>query len=382
MNNYYADIITEISSSYKMGYTTVGNQWTTSKMHALELAKFDISSIKYHWLEGLFDNIQWDIEPTISLRTMVDQHVKSIRESYDHVALWLSGGYDSFTILKAFIRNGLKIDELLVQQRDWHVNNVNLLDLQTALASAKVVKNTWLPNAKITIVNWGSKDTVIDFYKNHKLDWIYHSAGISRISQNSRAVLYEKNPHIKKSRDRPGNSIQLNGNDKPRVNLRDGKWYSARPDSTFYQESADRSLQFWFLPDLYLKQTWMMIKWLESLAEVSHQFVHDLQSHNTSNNFYMQWNLAMDREMPLFPFSWGTGHKQSFGNGIQSDEAQPLLNVIESSNPEIYHRYKIGAEYMESITQKIVQEGKHPVLLSKEYFIKDFETLKKENIDV
>ena len=356
---------------------SVDDVFTVSKLHALELAGHDISRVKYHWKESVFDNVIWNVEPTESIQSMVDRHVKNIREIYDYIALWFSGGYDSFTILKAFIRNGLKIDELLLQHRDWHVG-VNYLDYKTALDSAIMVKKLWLPDVKITTVNWGNKNAVIDFYKDDGLDWIYNSGGLSRISQNSRAMLYEKNPNIKKSLDRPGRNIQINGHDKPRVNLRDGHWYSARPDSMFYQESQEWCLQFWFLPDLYVKQTWMMINWLETLNQTNHDFVHVLQSHAIDDDLYMKWNLAMGRDIPLFPFSRGRGHKQSFSNGIDSPEALPLLKSIESSHQEIYRRYKLGADHLSQIDQQIRDSGNHNVLLSKHYFIKSFTKHTKE----
>ena len=356
-----------------MGYSIDGQTKTLSKLHAIELANYDMSRIKYHWSENLFDNANWTQEPEESINALVDNHVKSIRADYDHVAIWFSGGYDSFTILKAFVRNNLKVDELLLYQRDWHLG-LQHLDYQTALDSAIYVKKHWLPDVKITTVNWGNKNAVVDFYKNQGLDWIYNNGNLSRISQNSRAFLYTHNDHVKKTLDRPGRSIQINGNDKPRVNLQDGRWYSTKTDTMFFQESNDWSLQFWFLPDLYVKQTWMMIRWLETLEQTTHKFVHALQAHNISERLYMEWNLALGRDLPLFPFCQGMGIKHQFGPEMHSQEAKPLLDFIRLSDPEIYHRYHTGAKYISQVNEKIKSMGKHTVAMSKEYFIKPFES--------
>ena len=371
-HTYYENIIQGIFTSTDVGYSINDGDRTTSKLHAIELADYDMSKVKYHWLENQFDVATWTVEPDASLDYQVDQHVKSIRASYDHVGLWFSGGYDSFTILKAFVRNNLKVDELLLYQRDWHVG-ASHLDFQTALDSAVYVKKHWLPDVTITVVNWGNKDAVVEFYKNRKLDWVYTNGNLSRISQNGREFLYTQNDDIKKTLDRPGRRIQINGNDKPRVNLRDGNWYSTRTDTMFFQESKDWSLQFWFLPDLYVKQTWMMIRWLETLEETTHEFVHALQSHDTSDRVYMEWNLALGRDVPLFPFCLGLGIKHAFNPGMHSDEAKPLLDVIRTADPEIYHLYKTGAEYIAQVHEKIKKSGGYTVAMSKEYFVKKFE---------
>lgn len=353
-------------------YYSVGDRQTLSKLEALEMADYDNSRVQYHWKEFVFDQIQWQLEPTKSLEAMVDEHVRSIRESYDHVALWFSGGYDSYTILQAFVRNGLKIDELLLQKRDWHLG-LNHLDFQTSLESARLVKQHWLPDTRITVVRWGDQGTVRNFYRKHGLDWIYHSAGLMRISQNNRKLLYEKNSSIQRSFERPGRNIQINGLDKPKIDLHDGKWYSTKPDSLFFQESSDWSLQFWFLPDLYVKQTWMMIRWLESLPNVDHRWVHALQSHSINDEMYKQWNLALGRNMPLIGFAQGMGHKPVFGNSRHSGEARPLLDVVRSNDPDIYQHYMIGVDHLEKIYKHLAQTNQYATLCSKKYYIKNFE---------
>lgn len=353
-------------------YYSVQGRNTLSKLEALEMADFDNSRVQYHWKESVFDQIQWQMEPSESLEATVDAHVRLIRESYDHVALWFSGGYDSYTILQAFVRNRCKIDELLLQKRDWHLG-LNHLDFQTAVESARLVTQHWLPDTRITVVRWGDQDTVKNFYRQHGLDWVYHSAGLMRISQNSRKLLYEKNTAIQSSLERPGRNIQINGHDKPRLDLQDGKWYATRPDSLFHQESSEWNLQFWFLPDLYLKQTWMMIRWLESLPDINHQWLHALQSHTVSNDAYKQWNLALGRDMPLIDFAQGMGHKPVFGNSRHSDEAKPLLDALSITDPDIYQQYMIGADHLEKVNERLAQINQSSTLCSKRYFIKDFE---------
>jgi hypothetical protein len=241
-----------------------------------------------------------------------------------------------------------------------------------AIDSANFVKTHWMPDLKITQIRWGDKNMLVKHFNKNKLDWIYNNGGQSKINQNSRAILGTQNDDVRRTQDRTGRSIQLNGIDKPRVNLRDGQWYSVRSDSCVFQEADDWSLHFWYLPDLYLKQTWMMIRWLETLEQTSHEFVHQLQGHGIDDFLYMQWNLALDRELPLFPYLRGLTAKNLFV-GSRAEETTDLINNIQLSDPEVYHCWLTGVEQIETILARVKSIGKPNVIMSKEYFVKPFE---------
>jgi hypothetical protein len=369
--NYYERIIASESSTADVAYV-VNGQRATNRLEAIELANYDTGKITYSWLENRFDQVNWTVEPETCLNDLVDRHVMSIRCLYDHVALHWSGGYDSYTILKAFLRNNVKIDELIIYSRDWWNKGQLNFDNQMAIDSANFVKTHWMPDLKITQIRWGDKNMLVKHFNKNKLDWIYNNGGQSKINQNSRAILGTQNDDVRRTQDRTGRSIQLNGIDKPRVNLRDGQWYSVRSDSCVFQEADDWSLHFWYLPDLYLKQTWMMIRWLETLKQTSHEFVHQLQGHGIDDFLYMQWNLALDRELPLFPYLRGLTAKNLFV-GSRAEETTDLINNIQLSDPEVYHCWLTGVEQIETILARVKSIGKPNVIMSKEYFVKPFD---------
>jgi hypothetical protein len=373
--NYYDQIISGILTSAEVGYY-VDNQQVKSRLQAIELANYDTSKITYRWQENQFDSVNWTKEPKEPLEQLVDQHVIRIRDLYDHVSLCWSGGYDSWTILRAFVRNNIKIDELVIWAREWWNKDSLDLDCELAVSAANFVKAHWMPDIKITQIKWGDKDVLVSHYYKNKLDWIYNNGGQSKINQSSREILYNQNGQLKRTLDRPGRSIQINGIDKPRVDLRDGKWYSVRSDALLFQESNDWALEFWYLPDLYVKQTWMMIHWLETLEETSHEFVHQLQSHSLGDQLYRDWNLAIGRELPLYSFLQGHNVKNLL-SGTNAGESKYLADNIRISNPEIYHCWKTGADHLETINAKIKSLGHHNSIMSKEYFVKPFESKAK-----
>jgi len=370
--NYYERIIASESSTADVAYV-INDQRVTNRLEAIELAHYDTGKITYRWLENRFDQVNWTVEPKTCLNDLVDRHVMSIRGLYDHIALHWSGGYDSWTILKAFVRNQVVIDELIIYSRDWWNRGILDLDNQMAIDSANFVKTHWMPNLKITQIRWGDKNMLVKHFNRTGLDWIYQNGGQTKINQNSRNILGTQNDDVLRTQERSGRSIQLNGIDKPRVNLRDGQWYSVRSDSCVFQEADDWSLHFWYLPDLYVKQTWMMIRWLETIDRCSHEFVHRLQGNGIDDAHYRQWNLALDRELPLFPYLQGLNTKSVFA-GARAEETKDLLDNIQLSNPEVYRCWSIGLEQIESVLAQVQKIGRTNTIMSKEYFVKPFES--------
>ena len=93
----------------------------------------------------------------------------------------------------------------------------------------------------------------------------------------------------------------ITGVEKPRVNLRDGKWYAQMPDSALYHHLGGPRHLFYLCPEatrLYIKQVWMSIAWMENHPECSHDFVHEVQGKSTNRSLrergdlYADWNKS------------------------------------------------------------------------------------------
>lgn len=61
-----------------------------------------------------FDNYDWSVEPAESWSEICRMRAQQIRDQYDHVALSYGGGSDCHHILDTFIRNKIKIDEIVI----------------------------------------------------------------------------------------------------------------------------------------------------------------------------------------------------------------------------------------------------------------------------
>jgi hypothetical protein len=65
-------------------------------------------------VENEFDRADWRMEPEESLADLYRKRCQQIREMFDHIIFYFSGGSDSITALNSFVRNDIHIDEIVV----------------------------------------------------------------------------------------------------------------------------------------------------------------------------------------------------------------------------------------------------------------------------
>lgn len=74
-----------------------------------------------HWRLNMFESTyglyDWTVEPSQSFDSLVQLRIRNLREKYKKIRLWYSAGRDSHFILKAFVDQGVAIDELVFV--DW-----------------------------------------------------------------------------------------------------------------------------------------------------------------------------------------------------------------------------------------------------------------------
>lgn len=96
----------------KFGFYKIGDYKTYSKIEAIELHKH--TKIHPHWdfNQSIFAKYDWTVEPTESLDELYAKRARQIREDYDYVVLFYSGGADSGNIVDTFVDNNIAFDEI------------------------------------------------------------------------------------------------------------------------------------------------------------------------------------------------------------------------------------------------------------------------------
>jgi len=352
-------------------YYQVGDQTTTSKILALELAGGDLNQISFHWNEHLLDKLDWSQEPAESFDAMLDRTVLNLRNQYQHINLFYSAGYDSQTIYEAFRRNRIVIDRFLIWRREWYQGHSDI-EYQLALQSAQWIKQNIWPNLEIVTLAWRVQDNHA-WYRNMKSDWIYHAGSVLKFSKHNRDLIYTYNDPVKKSVWNHNNSVTIIGHEKPKLDLYDNQWYVSHLDTQLYTELHDPALHFYHIPEIYCKQAWMIVRWLETLPNCSHELLHKIQSNSAGPEMYKQYNLAMGRcEV------WHDYNAYGMGKAMWSNpdprhvpESQNFLQQTQGTDPDVYNYYDQGLRHIEkNFGHLIGKNGNLPGLFSKKYLLK------------
>lgn len=368
-------------------YYQVGDYKTTNKLLAVEAAGGDISRVHFYFADDEHRQHDWTVEPEESVYDLIDQRVRTLREEHQYLALWYSAGYDSHTILDSILRTNTRLDEILVFHRPY-IKTQDNIESQVAIKQAQWIKTHLQPWLKIRLVEY-DQDTTFKFYQEHGSDWMYHGPGhFHYFTKTSRynTALYHKDliglDHIVGRCD-------ITGVDKPRVNLRDGKWYAQLPDVAILHHLKSPRHLFYLCPEatrLYIKQVWMIVKWMESRPDCSHDFVHEVQGKRSNRSIfeqgqlYAEWNKSFGRSNVIDGVSasgynkyWATTSADNGIGSIVNYDSAVLKDLAEKTDPTIYNYWQYGLQYLNNKYADIwTPRDGFKVCMSSAIYIKDF----------
>lgn len=260
-----------------LGYYTVENKIFYNKTEAMLYASQVNGELKWFYHKDKFDSVNWTIEPEISLDDFYKIRAQQIRNKYDYVAVFLSGGSDSTNVVMSFINNDIHIDEIIISEPTSGMNNFKVNDKNTnktnhiseiqyaAIPLASKIKSQF-PNIRITmndifenILNFKDEEWVLN-----SVDWT-HPSSLGRFSINSLT-------HIKKLAEEGKKIGLVYGVDKPvvicdsndNINLVLVDYGVNVPQQPFdiIYPNVDRILFYWTpdLPELMVKQAHTVAK--------------------------------------------------------------------------------------------------------------------------
>lgn len=119
----------------ELGFYVCNGQEFSSKIRALLYSNEVNKPVDWLFNDRVFQSYDWTIEPTESLDELYDRRARQLRNQYDYLILSYSGGADSHNILMSFVRQGLHIDEILVNHFEKAAGK--FVDLNIANTDAK-----------------------------------------------------------------------------------------------------------------------------------------------------------------------------------------------------------------------------------------------------
>ena len=212
----------------RFGYYQVGELSTFSKIEALEWSERFNNPIHYRFNDEVYDCYDWTIEPNASLTELYQQRAIQIREKYDHVVLFYSGGADSHNMLMSFVSQDLFVDEIcsfgsLAGDKDkTSFFNREVFETSVPFAQHLIDTNPTYKHTKFRFIDLSP--LIADLFTRVSIDEFPYLAN-STISINNvaRQWLREWDPEFIQAMETKRMCFVW-GHDKPRTMHRDGKF--------------------------------------------------------------------------------------------------------------------------------------------------------------
>lgn len=269
----------------RIGFYICDGKNFSSKIQALMHSKATGKPVEWNFNDKVFAFHNWTVEPESSLEELYDLRARQLRQRYDYLILSYSGGADSHNMLMSFIRQGLHVDEILINTMEKASNNFAVLDhgainpenapaeyqLQIVPRLKEIV---WqIPKTKITVTDLS--DFIFSSFEDAgDASWVLSKKErINPVGTTRYNYLYFN--EVRKNFDRDKKIALVMGIEKPKVHIDGNRLYMVFLDRVVntasvvdhFWEYTNSSIEFFYWsPDcvpMMIKQGHVIKKWLE-----------------------------------------------------------------------------------------------------------------------
>lgn len=315
-------------------------------LHTTKETITDVSNLQFEIDGGFWDSLDWEKEPDADFDTLLAERASQIRNGYKYVILYYSGGIDSDTVLRVFIKNNIPLDEVVITRVCFDPKDPPLLDIELAIEKLKRYSK-FIPKTKINIINI-TPDVLNKFSKEQ--NWIdSHYNGT--IGNFRRLQVHNYNYFGAYNADYITDNIaHVYAELKPIVKKINNKWYtklygfgmgSMATNEPFYSSRS--------LPELHIKQCHLVKNYFKNL-----NFDESiLYSPPNSKNIIISENNAFARRHIELACRWVKGYDSSYqpekydglGKDLITDknnEDSLIYKHMKKYTPELFHNYVDG----------------------------------------
>lgn len=269
------------------GYYSVGKELFTNKLYAVSRGIEKKLPVKWHYFDEVFKSTNKTNLGIIPLTELYRQRAQQLRDEYDYLVLYYSGGSDSWTILNTFITNKIKLDCVFVHQplqldekKTYVPNTLDRSGFNQFSEWDFVIKKDllWLkqyyPEIKIEIGDW----TEHLFKAENKFDDLFDSnivmynPNIVRLLKKITYCQFEKEKISK------GKTVAcVYGVEKPTIVEKDNKCYFYFWDRSCMGEASPYNpygVEYFYLspkfPILTIEQSYRVFQWFKNNPKYKH----------------------------------------------------------------------------------------------------------------
>jgi hypothetical protein len=224
-----------VTHQYRLGYYQVGTEKIINKSQALIRASATGHTVHWNFNDDIYSKFDWSIPVNVALPDLYKLRAQQLRDQYDHLMLYYSGGADSTNVLHAFIDNNIFIDEIVMQYPKPLESTMNNIDTgndnyfseikYAAMVHLDQVKHRLDPRTRIRILDQAADTTTI-FKKDNWFEQFPLGTMITPAA-TGRQISAIIDPELDKLYTQGKTVCQIYGVDKPIVSVNDeGEYFS------------------------------------------------------------------------------------------------------------------------------------------------------------
>ena len=226
----------------RLGYYRVGFKKFSNKTMALLENHRTGYELEWIFNDDVYGSINWSIPIETPLMELYKRRAQQLREQYDYIVLYYSGGADSTNALHAFMDNNIFIDEIVMHLPEAVKTTLNGEDTSNlnyyseveyaAVAHLKKYKNSLHPNTKISINDFSK--TGLELL--NKEDWFDTSPLCLSVSISGilRQITQEYDGYHLKLQEKDKSIAYVLGIDKPLVYFNGVDYFCYFMDTSTY----------------------------------------------------------------------------------------------------------------------------------------------------
>jgi len=215
-------VVRQICHEKRVGYWKVNQKCFFDKTDCLRYASsINDENITYHYLDEVYKKLDWSKEPSESLDKLYSLRAQQLRDKYSYLVLGFSGGEDSKNILDVFLKNKIKLDEVVsyapiqaMEKLRQHFDPSNKSPewgiFEYDLAVVPVLESLRITNPEIKITILDSTESTIDIVLNDSIHTLNKSGYSPTLGFAGGEIVARHMTTLKKS-------CLINGFDKPRI---------------------------------------------------------------------------------------------------------------------------------------------------------------------
>jgi hypothetical protein len=279
----------------RLGYYRVGFKRFHNKTMAI-LESYT-TGYKLEWIfnDDIYRAIDWTIPIDVPLKELYRIRAQQIRDTYDYICLYFSGGADSSNVLHAFIDNNIFLDEIIMFLPKSDVKNLNNFDKSNRNCFAEIefeakrrlkeYRNIIHPDTKIR--DFDIAEPVFELLK--KDNWFEYNpfdlgTGIGSISREYATFQdFRRLSSLYESKK----IAQIIGADKPLVRYDGYDYYCFFSDDNAYHNLPIDHYQQGFLNNCFTE----LFYWSPDLPEIVVKQAQEIKK-NAENNLHIRNMLS------------------------------------------------------------------------------------------